>query len=88
MQVMAAAVQVHQGISKLAARLNRHVDGWRKYNDIWKTDRAQLLDKFKAKSPNIAAFEEKFAKFQKVQITVWYLFLRRLQRSHSQLAMY
>ena len=63
---MSAAVQVHQDISKLAARLSRHVEGWRKYSDIWKTDRVQLLDKFKAKSPNIAAFEEKFAKFQKV----------------------
>lgn len=63
---MAAAVQVHQDISKVAARLNRHVEGWRKYSDIWKSDRAQLLDKFKAKTPSLAAFEEKFAKFQKV----------------------
>jgi hypothetical protein len=63
---MAAAVQIHQDINKQAARLNRHVEGWRKYSDIWKSDRAQVLDKFKAKAPTIAAFEERFARFQKV----------------------
>jgi hypothetical protein len=66
LQVMAAAVQVHQDISKVAARINKHIDGWRKSSDIWKADRAQLLDKFKAKAPVTSAFEEKFAKFQKV----------------------
>lgn len=63
---MGAAVQVHQDINKLAARLKRHVDGWRCYADIWRADRAALLDKFRAKAPPTAAFEEKFAKFQKV----------------------
>lgn len=63
---MAAAVQVHQDISKMANRLKRHVEGWRKYSDIWKADRVTLLDKFKAKVPPTSAFEEKFAKFQKV----------------------
>lgn len=63
---MAAVVQVHQDISKVANRLKRHTDGWKKYSDIWKADRASLLDKFKAKAPPTPAFEEKFAKFQKV----------------------
>jgi hypothetical protein len=66
-QVMGAAVQVHQDISKAASRLRRHIDGWKKYADIWKADRVTLLDKFKAKGPPTAAFEEKFAKFQKVR---------------------
>lgn len=63
---MGAAVQIHQDINKVAARLNRHVEGWRKYSDIWKSDRAQVLDKFKAKAPALSAFEERFARFQKV----------------------
>jgi hypothetical protein len=63
---MGAAVQIHQDINKVAARLNRHVEGWRKYSDIWKSDRAQVLDKFKAKAPTLSAFEERFARFQKV----------------------
>lgn len=66
-QVMAAAVQVHQAISKLSGRLNRHVEGWGKYADIWKADRVGLLDKFKAREPPASAFEEKFSKFQKVR---------------------
>jgi hypothetical protein len=64
---MAAVVQVHQDISKAANRLKRHTDSWKKYNDIWKADRISLLDKFKAKAPPTPAFEEKFAKFQKVR---------------------
>lgn len=66
-QVMAAVVQVHQDISKAANRLKRHTDGWKKYSDIWKSDRVSLLDKFKAKAPPTPAFEEKFSKFQKVR---------------------
>ncbi|KAF8069431.1 DHC1 [Scenedesmus sp. PABB004] len=66
-QVMAAAVQLHQDISKLTGRLNRHVEGWRKSSDIWKADRGALMDKFKARAPPTAAFEDKFAKFQKVR---------------------
>lgn len=63
---MAAVVQVHQDISKACNRLKRHTDSWKKYSDIWKADRVSLLDKFKAKAPPTPAFEEKFAKFQKV----------------------
>ncbi|WIA10356.1 hypothetical protein OEZ85_010548 [Tetradesmus obliquus] len=70
-QVMGAAVQVHQDINKVAARLNRHVEGWRKYSDIWKSDRAQVLDKFKAKAPALSAFEERFARFQKQANLFW-----------------
>jgi hypothetical protein len=66
LQVMAAVVQVHQDISKASNRLKRHTDSWKKYSDIWKADRISLLDKFKAKAPPTPAFEEKFAKFQKV----------------------
>jgi len=68
---MAAVVQVHQDISKAANRLKRHADNWKKYSDIWKADRVSLLDKFKAKAPPTHAFEEKFAKFQKVCGTRW-----------------
>ncbi len=65
-QVMASAVQVHQDITKSGQRISRHLDAWRRYSDIWRTDKAALLDKFKAKAPGCAAFEEKFSKFKKV----------------------
>jgi hypothetical protein len=61
-------VQVQQDIAKATNRLKRHTDSWKKYSDIWKADRVSLLDKFKAKAPPTPAFEEKFAKFQKVCI--------------------
>lgn len=66
---MAAVVQVHQDISKAANRLKRHTESWKKYSDIWRSDRSSLLDKFKAKAPPTAVFEEKFAKFKKVCVT-------------------
>lgn len=64
---MASAVQVHQDIAKCGQRIARHLEAWRRYGDIWKSDKAGLLDKFKAKAPPCAAFEEKFSKFQKVR---------------------
>lgn len=59
-------MNLHQDISKVSNRVNRHTDAWRKYSDIWKTDRNTLLDKFKGKAPSNTAFEEKFSKFKKV----------------------
>lgn len=64
---MSSAVQVHQDITKSGQRITRHLDAWRRYSDIWKTDKAGLLDKFKAKGPPCSAYEEKFSKFKKVR---------------------
>lgn len=47
---MASAVQVHQDITKCGQRITRHLDAWRKFSDIWKSDRAALLDKFKVRA--------------------------------------
>jgi hypothetical protein len=63
---MAAAVQVHQDITKSGQRVTRHLEAWRKYSDIWRSDKAALLDKFKAKAPTCSDFEQKFSKFKKV----------------------
>ena len=63
---MSSAVQIHQDLTKQSGRLNRHVESWRKYSDIWKQDRSSLMDKFKARTPTTIAFEEKFSKFKKV----------------------
>lgn len=63
---MSSAVQVHQDITKSGQRITRHLDAWRRYSDIWKTDKAGLLDKFKAKGPPCSAYEEKFSKFKTV----------------------
>jgi dynein heavy chain len=67
-QVMASAVQVHQDITKSGQRISRHLEAWRRWGDIWKTDKATLLDKFKAKAPGCAAFVEKFTLFKKVRL--------------------
>jgi hypothetical protein len=64
---MAAAVQVHQDVTKCGQRIARHLEAWRRYGDIWKSDKAALLDKFKAKAPATATFEEKFSKFKKAR---------------------
>ena len=47
-QVMAAAVQVHQDVTKCGQRITRHLEAWRRWSEIWKSDKAALLDKFKA----------------------------------------
>jgi hypothetical protein len=64
---MASAVQVHQDITKTGQRVARHLEAWRRWGDIWKTDKAALLDKFKAKVPPCSAFVEKFALFKKAR---------------------
>lgn len=65
-QVMASAVQVHHDVARCGQRVARHLDGWRRHADVWRSDRGALLAKFKAKAPPCAAFEEKFARFHKV----------------------
>ena len=41
-------------------------DSWRRHQSLWKTDKNSVLDKFKAKEPSCAAFEEKLSKYTKV----------------------
>lgn len=36
LQIIAAAVMLHQDISRASAKVTRHLDGWRKHADIWK----------------------------------------------------
>ena len=82
-QVMSSAVQVHQDITKCGQRITRHLDAWRRFSDIWKTDKAALLDKFKAKAPPCSAYEEKFSKFKKVggaRLLVWCIWWGKCSR--------
>ena len=62
---MASAVQVHQDVIKSGQRAARHLEAWRRWSDIWKTDKGALLDKFKAKAPPCSVFLEKFSLFKK-----------------------
>jgi hypothetical protein len=64
--VLKAALLVNSSISRTLARVGGFVDSWKRHSGLWKTDKAPVLDKFKATAPTNTAFNEKLAKYTKV----------------------
>ncbi len=65
-QVIKTMLQLNQAIQKVINGVTRYIEGWRRHSQLWKTDKAAVLDKFKAREPSCAEFEEKLAKYTKV----------------------
>lgn len=65
-QVIKTMLQLNQSIQRAIAGVNRYIDSWRRHQNLWKTDKSSVLDKFKAREPECAAFEEKLSKYTKV----------------------
>lgn len=57
-----------QSVQRAVNGINRYAESWRRHQSLWKTDKGSVLDKFKAKDPSNAAFEEKLSKYSKVTI--------------------
>ena len=49
----------------------RYVESWKRHQALWKTEKASVMEKFKAKHPTNADFEEKLAKYAKLADDVW-----------------
>lgn len=67
-QVIRTMLQLNQSIQRTIAGVNRYADSWRRHQTLWKTDKGSVLDKFKARDPPAAAFEEKLSKYTKVRL--------------------
>lgn len=67
MQVIKAMLTLTGLVHKATAGVSKHVDGWRRYQHLWKQDKAATLDKFTAKQPTCVEFEEKLAKYSRVR---------------------
>lgn len=71
-QVIKTMLQLNQSIQRTINNVNRYIDGWRRHQALWKTDKSSILDKFKAKAPQFDEFEEKLAKYTKVGHGIWW----------------
>jgi len=47
-------------------RVNKNLDAYRKYDQLWKLDRAQHLSKFEQKSPTTVMFDQRLQSYSKV----------------------
>lgn len=59
-------LQLNQSIQKAISGVNKYAESWRRHQSLWKTDKNSVLDKFKARDPSTAQFEEKLSKYSKV----------------------
>jgi len=66
-QVIKSMLQLNQSIQGTIGGVNRYIDSWRRHQNLWKTDKGSVMDKFKAHEPSMAMFEEKLNKYSKVR---------------------
>lgn len=64
-------LMLNNAIQKTIGNVNRYIEGWKKHSSLWKVDKTGVLDKFAAKNPSNAQFEEKLAKYSKMSEEMW-----------------
>ncbi|PNH10671.1 Dynein-1-alpha heavy chain, flagellar inner arm I1 complex [Tetrabaena socialis] len=69
-QVIKTMLQLNQSIQKAISSVNKYAESWRRHQSLWKTDKNSVLDKFKARDPAAAAFEEKLSKYSQMATEV------------------
>ncbi len=60
-------LHLNQSIQKAIGGVTKYADSWKRHQALWKTDKASVLDKFKARDPSAAQFEDKLSKYSKVR---------------------
>ncbi|KAK9825454.1 hypothetical protein WJX81_002895 [Elliptochloris bilobata] len=65
-QIVRAMLAVTHGIQKAASGLARVTEGWKVHQPLWKLDKGTMLDKFKARNPAHAAWEERMARYARI----------------------
>lgn len=65
-QVIKTVLTLNHAIQRSISRINRYVESWKRHQSLWKTEKTTVLEKFKTKNPTNAQFEEKLAKYTKV----------------------
>ena len=62
---------LNNSIQKTMANVNQYIESWKQRSSLWKVDKNGVLDKFAAKNPTNAQFEEKLAKYHKMAEEMW-----------------
>ena len=62
---------LNNAVQKTMGNVNRYIESWKKHSSLWKVDKNGVLDKFAAKSPTNAQFEEKLSKYYKMSEEMW-----------------
>lgn len=65
-QVIKTMLQLNQSIQRTINGVMRYIDSWRRHQALWKSDKANVLEKFKQNEPPCSAFEERLAKYSKM----------------------
>lgn len=60
-------LNLNQSIQRAITSVNKYAESWRRHQALWKTDKNSVLDKFKARDPSAAQFEDKLSKYAKVK---------------------
>ena len=70
-QVIKTMLTLNNAVQKTMGNVNRYIESWKKHSSLWKVDKNGVLDKFAAKNPTNAQFEEKLAKYYKMSEEMW-----------------
>nr|Q9SMH3.1 RecName: Full=Dynein-1-alpha heavy chain, flagellar inner arm I1 complex; AltName: Full=1-alpha DHC; AltName: Full=Dynein-1, subspecies f [Chlamydomonas reinhardtii]CAB56598.1 1-alpha dynein heavy chain [Chlamydomonas reinhardtii] len=65
-QVIKTMLNLNQSIQRAITSVNKYAESWRRHQALWKTDKNSVLDKFKARDPSAAQFEDKLSKYAKM----------------------
>jgi len=69
--VIKTMLTLNHSIQKTISGLNRYVESWRKHQTLWKQEKSAILEKFVAKGPSCAEFEEKLSKYTRTANDIW-----------------
>ena len=64
--VVSLVSTVTRTIAKTFGRVNKRLDDYRKYDQLWKMDKQQSLSKFEQKQPNCVMFDSRLQSYQRV----------------------
>ena len=65
-EVVQLIVVVTRTIEKSFGRVNKQLDAYRKYDQLWKMDKQQHLSKFEQKNPTCVMFDHRFQSYSRV----------------------
>ena len=67
-EVVALVSLVTRTIAKTFGRVNKHLDAYRRYDQLWKMDKQQQMAKFEQKSPDCVMFDTRLQSYSRVVV--------------------
>ncbi|XP_045152663.1 dynein axonemal heavy chain 10 [Echinops telfairi] len=65
-QIIDQAVMIPQNIHRILINLMKYLQKWKRYRPLWKLDKAIVMEKFAARKPPCAAYDEKLQFYSKI----------------------